>query len=164
MPITLDDVGPELEEAETAFRHGSQVTEDGLDVSDAGLVQLRKACRSLSGANRLLADGHYTLTIEAAFTSIEKTLLFWLIDEGHQDPANPPQSHTTSINHSARVGFVSDEVASRLEELWRENRAQTYYQDGTATRERAETMLALADDVHGQVVHLVGQRHECICE
>ncbi|MCD2200877.1 hypothetical protein LPA44_13375 [Halobacterium sp. KA-4] len=163
MPLTLDDVESELSEAETAFRHGNQDPEAGLDVSDAGFVQLRKACRSLSGADQLMADGYYTLTIEAAFTSIEKTLLFWLIDEGHQDPANPPQSHTTAINRSADVGFISPELAARLDDLWSDNRAQTYYQDGMATRARAATMLALANRIHQQVVHLVGQHHECIC-
>ena len=163
MPLTLDDIEPELSNAETAFRHGNQDAESGLDVSDAGLVQLRKACRSLSGADQLLAEGYYTLAIEAGFTSIEKTFLFWLIDAGHQDPANPPQSHTTAINRSADVGFISPEIATRLEDLWRDNRAQTYYQNGLATRERAETMLALATRVHSQVLHLAGQHHECIC-
>jgi hypothetical protein len=163
MPLTLDDIEPELSEAETAFRHRGQEVEDGLDVSDAGLVQLRKACRSLSGADQLLAEGYYTLAIEAGFTSIEKTFLFWLIDEGHQDPANPPQSHTTAINHSADVGFVSPEVADRLEDLWRNNRAQTYYQRGLATRERAETILTLATVIHFQVLRLASQHHECIC-
>jgi len=163
MPLTLDDVDTELSEAETAFRHGNQDAEAGLDVSDAGLVQLRKACRSLSGADRLLADGYYTLAIEAGFTSIEKTFLFWLIDEGHQDPANPPQSHTTAIKRSADVGLLSPDVADRLDDLWTDNRAQTYYQDGTATRERAVAMLALANRIHTHVVHLVHQSHECIC-
>ncbi|WP_458190990.1 hypothetical protein [Haladaptatus sp. NG-WS-4] len=97
MPIELDDIEPLLTEAEEAFRWGGQHPEEGLDISDAGLIQLRKACRSLSGADRLLSDGYYTLTIEAAFTSIEKTLLFWLIHESHHDPSNPPQSHTTAI-------------------------------------------------------------------
>lgn len=164
MAITRDDTEPELSDAETAFRHGDQDTEVGLDVSDAGFVQLRKACRSLSGAAKLLTDGYYTLTIEAAFTSIEKTLLYWLIDEGHQDPANPPHSHTTAINRSADVGFLSEDVASRLDALWTENRAQTYYQDGIATQERAATMVALTTRIHRQIVHLVGQSHECICE
>lgn len=163
MPLTLDDIEPELSNAETAFRHGDQNAESGLGVSDAGLVQLRKACRSLSGADQLLAEGYYTLAIEAGFTSIEKTFLFWLIDDGHQDPAHPPQSHTTAINRSADVGFISPEVATRLEDLWRDNRAQTYYQNGLATRERAETMLALATRVHSQVLHLAGQHHGCIC-
>lgn len=163
MPLTLDDIEPELAEAETAFRHGNQNPEAGLDVSDAAFVQLRKACRSLSGADQLEADGYYTLAIEAAFTSIEKTLLFWLIDEGHQNPAHPPQSHTTAINRSADVGFISAELAGRLDDLWTENRAQTYYQDGIATRERAATMLALANSIHEQVGRLAGQHHECIC-
>lgn len=164
MPITLDDVEPELSDAETAFRYGGQETETGLDTSDRGFVQLRKACRSLSGADQLLKDGYYTLTIEAAFTSIEKTFLFWLIAEGHQDPSTPPQSHTTAINRSAEVGFISEKVASRLDDLWTENRAQTYYQDGVATKERAETTLALATRIHSQTVQLAGLRHECICD
>jgi len=164
MPITLDDIEPLLSDAEDAFRRGGQEQEDGLDVSDAGLVQLRKACRSLSGADQLLDDGYYTLTVEAAFTSIEKTFLFWLIHDSYQDPSNPPQSHTTAINRSAEVGFISDEVAARLEDLWSDNRAQTYYQTGKATNERATTMLELADGIHSQILTLAGVTHECVCE
>ncbi|MFC6719535.1 hypothetical protein ACFQGT_13895 [Natrialbaceae archaeon GCM10025810] len=163
MPIERDDVEPELADAEEAFRLGGQERERGLDVSDAGLVQLRKACRSLSGADQLLDDGYYTLAIEAGFTSIEKTFLFWLIHEGHHDLANPPQSHTTAIERSAKVGFVGDEVASRLVDLWRTNRAQTYYQDGLATRKRAEAVTELAVLIHGYVVSLSRIRHECVC-
>lgn len=163
MPIDIDDIESELSDAEDAFQYGGQTPETGLDVSDAGFVQLRKACRSLTGAEHLLEEGYYTLTIEAAFTSIEKTFLFWLIHEGHQEPANPPQSHTTAIKRSAEVGFISREVATRLEDLWSDNRAQTYYQDGIATQERATAMLALATGIHIQVVHLVGLRHECLC-
>ena len=163
MPLTLDDIEPELSNAETAFRHGGQDAESGLGVSDAGIVQLWKACRSLSGADQLLADGYYTLAIEAGFTSIEKTSLFWLIDDGHQDPANPPESHTTAINRSADVGFISPAVAARLEDLWRNNRAQTYYQNRLATRERVETTLGVITRIHSQVLHLAGQHHESIC-
>ncbi len=95
---------------------------------------------------------------------IEKTFLFWLIEEGHQDPANTPQSHTTAINRSADIGFISSDIAARLTDLWAGNRAQTYYQDGIATQERAETMLALATRIHTQILHLAGRHHECICE
>jgi hypothetical protein len=164
MPINHDDIEPELSNAQEAFRRGGQTPEEGLDVSSADLIQLRKACRLLSGADQLLEDGYYTLTIEAAFTSIERTLLFWLITEGHHDPSQPPQSHTTAINRSAEVGFITDEVATELEDLWNENRAHTYYQDGMATDKRANSMVALADEIHSQIVNLVGQSHECICE
>jgi hypothetical protein len=112
----------------------------------------------------LLEDGYYTLTIEATFTSIERTLLFWLITENHHDPARPPQSHTTAINRSAEVGFLTDEIATELEELWNENRAHTYYQDGMATDRRATVMVTLAGEIHSQIGNLVGRSHECICE
>ncbi|MCY4732546.1 hypothetical protein KY092_18555 [Natronomonas gomsonensis] len=68
------------------------------------------------------------------------------------------------MNRSAEVGFISDEVATELEELWKENRAYTYYQDGVATDKRADAMVALADEIHSQTVNLVGLSHECICE
>jgi hypothetical protein len=71
VPISHDDIGPLLSNAQEAFRRGGQVPETGLDVSGADLVQLRKACRLLSGAEQLLDDEYYTLMIEAAFTSIE---------------------------------------------------------------------------------------------
>jgi HEPN domain-containing protein len=164
MPISHDDIEPELSNAHEAFRYGGQTHETGLEVSSADLVQLRKACRLLSGADRLLEDGYYTLTIEAAFTSIERSLLFWLITEGHHDPSQPPQSHTTAINRSAAVGFITDEVATELEELWNENRAHTYYQDGMATEQRANSMVKLAAELHAQIINLAGQSHECICE
>jgi hypothetical protein len=164
MPSSHDDIEPELSNAQEAFRRGGQTIEGGLDVSSADLVQLRKACRLLSGADQLLEDGYYTLTIEAAFTSIERTLLFWLITEDHHDPAQPPQSHTTAINRSADVGFLAGEAATELEDLWKENRAHTYYQDGMATDARADAMVGLAGEIHSQIVNLVGQSHECICE
>jgi hypothetical protein len=159
-----DDIEPELSNAQESFRRGGQTAEEGLDVSSADLVQLRKACRLHSGAERLLEGGYYTLTIKAAFTSIERTLLFWLVTEGHHDPSQPPQSHTTAINRSAEVGFITDEVATNLEDIWNENRAQTYYQDGMATDKRANAMVALAGTIYSQIVNLVGQSHECICE
>jgi len=164
MPIGNDDLKPHLSAAEEAFRHGGQSHEAGLDVSSAELVQLRKACRLLSGAQDLVADGYYTLTIEAAFTSIERSLLFWLIAEGNHDPSQPPGSHTTAIKRSAEAGYITEEVATKLEELWRNNRAQTYYQDGIATAERAEALLSLAVEIHSQVLNLAGYRHECLCE
>jgi hypothetical protein len=80
------------------------------------------------------------------------------------DPSQPPQSHTTAINRSAAVGFITDEVATDLEELWNENRAHTYYQNGMATKERANSMITLAVEMHSQVVNLTGHAHECICD
>jgi len=63
MPLDQDDIEPRLSDAQDAFRRGGQTPEQGLDVASADLVQLRKACRLLSGARHLLEDGYYTLTM-----------------------------------------------------------------------------------------------------
>jgi len=160
MPVDVEDLENELEAAEWAFEAGGQTPEDGLDVEDADLVQLRKACRSLAGADRLHDAGYHTLVIEAAFTSIEKSLLFWLI---HHDPSGPPQSHTTAIRRSVEVGLVDEEVGSRLVDLWEANRARTYYQDAIATERRADALLELATSLHRYALRLVGVHHECVC-
>lgn len=163
MPIDADDLSAELVAAERAFEEGGQRREAGLDVDDAGLAQLRKGCRSLAGADRLLDAGYYTLVIEAAFTSIEKALLFWLIWEGHRDASRPPQSHTTATHQSVEMGLIDEEIGDRLVDLWEANRARTYYQDAVATEPRADTLLDLATRIHEHVVGLVGVRHECVC-
>lgn len=163
MPIDADDLAAELDAAEWAFEEGGQTREAGLDVDDAGLVQLRKACRSLAGADRLRDAGYYTLVIEAAFTSIEKTLLFWLIQERHHDPSRPPQSHTTATHRSVDTGLIDEEVGSRLVDLWDANRARTYYQDAIATEPRAEALFQLATRLHEHALRLAGVPHECVC-
>jgi hypothetical protein len=76
---------------------------------------------------------------------------------------HPPASHTTAINRSAEVGFLNEEITSRLTDLWTDNRAQTYYQTGKETRERATAMLELATDIHSQILSLAGVTHECVC-
>lgn len=163
MPIDVDDLDGQLDTAERAFEEGGQRREAGLDIDNAGLVQLRKACRSLAGADRLFDGGYYTLVIEAAFTSIEKTLLFWLVWEGHHDPSRPPQSHTTAIRRSVDMGLVEEEVGDRLVDLWEANRARTYYQDAIATEPRANALFELATRIHEHVLRLVGVKHECVC-
>jgi hypothetical protein len=103
----------------------------------------------------LLEDGYYTLTIEAAFTSIERTLLFWLITEDHHDPAQPPQSHTTAINRSADVGFLTDGVATELEDLWKENRAhRTTWMEWPRTLAQMRWSALLARSIHRASISL----------
>lgn len=163
MPIDEADLSGALDAAEAAFQRGGQTRESGLEVDDDGLVQLRKACRSLSGADQLHDAGYYTLVVEAAFTSIEKSLLFWLIEEDHHDASRPPQSHTTPIRRSVETGLVDEAVGERLVDLWDRNRARTYYRNTVATEQRARTLLALARRLHEQVCRLAGVPHECVC-
>ena len=55
-------------------------------------------------------------------------------------------------------------MANDLADLWRDHRAKTYYQDGLAAAERAETMYALAQEGHAFAVGRSARGHECLCE
>ena len=62
-----------LEEVQAAFDQRPTDIEDGLEVSDAALLQLRKACRLLTGAEQLLDAGYYTIVIEV----LRNAARFW---------------------------------------------------------------------------------------
>jgi hypothetical protein len=153
-----------LEDVQAAFDQRPTDIEDGLDVSDAALLQLRKACRLLTGAEHLLDAGYYTIVIEASFVAIERTIEFRLLERGEMEPRDFPGTHTGICREAATVGLFAEATANDLADLWTEHRAKTYYQDGLAARERAAKMYALATEVHAFVVGRSSQGHECICD
>lgn len=153
-----------LEAVQAAFDRPPTDVEDGLDVDDAAMLQLRKACRLLAGGRELLDAGYHTLVVEASFTAIERTLEFRLLERGEMDPRGLPGSHTTVYREAARIGIVSEGTADGLADLWREHRARTYYRDGLATSGRAERVYDLATEVHAFVAGRSASGHECVCE
>lgn len=152
-----------IDAVQAAFDAPPDTVEDGLDVQDAALLQLRKACQLLAGAERLLDDGYYTLVIESSFVAIERTVEFRLLERGGRDPRDLPGTHTGVYREAARIGLLSESVADDLADLWTERRAKTYYQDGLATRERARKTVALATEIHQFAVGRSSQGHECVC-
>jgi hypothetical protein len=153
-----------LSAVQAAFDERPDEIEPGLDVDDAALLQLRKGCRLLAGAETLLDAGYYTLVIEASFGAIERTVEFRLLERGESDPRDLPGSHTGVYQEAARTGVFSAETADGLADLWRDHRAKTYYQDGLASADRARKALALAAEVHAFVVGRSARKHECRCE
>jgi len=152
-----------LDDAQAAFDRRPTDIETGLDVSDAASLQLRKACRLLAGGRSLREQSYYTLVIEASFVAIERTAEFRLLERGTMDPADLPGTHPGVYREAATAGIFSKSIAD-LAELWRDHRAKTYYQDGLAAGERAETMYELVQEVHAFVVGRSSQGHECLCE
>lgn len=63
-----------IDEVQAAFDRRPGDIESGLDVEDAALLQLRKACRLLAGAETLRDADYYTLVIEASFVAIERSV------------------------------------------------------------------------------------------
>lgn len=153
-----------LDDAQAAFDRRPTDVESGLDVSDPAVLQLRKACRLLAGANALQEQGYDTLVIEASFVAIERTVEFRLLERGTMEPTDLPGTHPGVYHEAAVTGIFGESTADGLADLWRDHRAKTYYQDGLATAERAEAMHTLAREVHTFVVGRSSRGHECLCE
>jgi hypothetical protein len=153
-----------VDEVKASFDRRPTEIESGLDVEDAALLQLRKACRLLAGAESLRSDGYYTLVVEASFVAIERTVEFRLLDRGTTEPDDLPGSHPGVYREAASAGIFAESVAKDLADLWRDHRAKTYYQDGLATAERADKTDALANEIHAFVVGRSARGHECLCD
>lgn len=153
-----------IEDVQRAFDAPPADIEAGLDIDDSAVLQLRKGCRLLAGAEQLLDAGYDTLVIEASFATIERSLEFRRFERGEMDPQNLPGSHTAIYREAARVGIFSTTTADELADLWQEHRARTYYQDGLATETRARKLFELATEVHGFIVGRSSRSHECLCE
>lgn len=152
-----------LDEATTLFERPGNQFEEGLDVDDPTLLQLKKACRMIDAAQFLQQeDGYYTVIIETSFAAIERTIQFYLLDTGllHEDEYI---NHENVYQKGEDAGLYTEEFAGKLTNLWRNNRSDTYYREGIATRQRARKMLELAEAVHSHVLQLAGDSHECIC-
>lgn len=154
-----------LTDAELAFRDTrGHTAEDGLSVTDAALVQLRKACRLLEAARTLRQrNGYYTVVIEASFVAIERSIQFYLLHRGHVSAEDLRYEHTGVYQHAVSVNLLSEAFADRLTQLWKQNRAEVYYRDTVASAEQADAMLALAEDAHRYVLEYASLAYECVC-
>ncbi|GAB3689563.1 hypothetical protein GCM10028857_25050 [Salinarchaeum chitinilyticum] len=152
-----------IDAVQAAFDRRPETIETGLDVSDASILQLRKACRLLAGATELRDAGYYTLVVEASFVAIERTIEYRLLERGRTRPDDLPGTHPGVYREAARLGILSDSIAADLADLWRDHRAKTYYRDGLATADRAETTFELAVEIHAFVTGRSARGHDCVC-
>ncbi|WP_336024835.1 hypothetical protein [Halobellus salinisoli] len=152
-----------IAEVQAAFDRRPEAIEPELDVGDAALLQLRKACRLLAGAGALRDARYDTLVIEASFVAIERTVEFRLLERGTMHPDDLPGTHPGVYREAAAVGIFSESTTEDLADLWREHRAKTYYQDGLASGARAEALYALASEIHAYIGGRSRQGYECVC-
>lgn len=159
--MTSKELEDALGDAEDAFQRTPENPEIGLEfVSDSAVLQLRKACRLLDAAEFLLErNGHFTVIIESSFVAIERTIQFYVEEKGYDVAA---QRHTEVYELGVQTGLFSAEIADRLEELWLENRSESYYRTGIAGEYRAETIYRLAETLHSEAVQLT-RTSDCLC-
>ncbi|WP_276278623.1 hypothetical protein [Haloarcula regularis] len=151
-----------LDAADRSFEQSPVQIEEGLDVEDAELVQLRRACRLLAAASRLLKEGYYTVVIESSFVAIERTIQFRRIHDGAMSASEVISSHRRLYQRGSEVGLYNEEFGERLAELWNQNRTKTYYRLGIATKAQAMAMQ-LARELHQHLVDMSQVSHECLC-
>lgn len=106
-----------LRETQAAFDQRPTEIETGLDVEDAALLQLRKACRLLVGAETLQTAEFYTLVVEASFVAIERTVEFRLLEQGRTEPADLPGSYPGVYRAAAQAGIFAETVTDDLASL-----------------------------------------------
>ncbi|WEL20814.1 HEPN domain containing protein [Halorhabdus sp. BNX81] len=111
-----------IDDVQAAFDRPPREIEEGLDVEDAALLQLRKACRLLAGAESLRRDGYFTLVIEASFVAIERSIEFRLLERGTLQPTDLPGTHPGVYREAAAAGIVAESTAEDLADLWRDHR------------------------------------------
>ena len=162
MPMSSTRIETLMDEVQASFDRRPDEIEVGLETNEADLLQLRKSYRLLAGATTFLDQGFHTLVIEASFVAIERVVEFKLLESG-MEPRDLSGTHPGVYTEAARRGILSEHVAQNLQDLWRNHRAKTYYQDGLAARERATKLYALASETHEYVVNQSSKRHECIC-
>ncbi len=92
-----------IDEVQAAFDRRPADIEHGLDVDDAALLQLQKACRLLAGAESLQEAGYYTLVIEASFVAIERTVEFRLLERGTMQPDDLPGTIPVCIERQPQL-------------------------------------------------------------
>ncbi|KTG21070.1 hypothetical protein, partial [Haloferax profundi] len=105
-----------VDEVQAAFDHRPDEIESGLHTNEADVLQLRKSCRLLAGAESLLDDGFYTIVIETSFVAIERVVEFKLL-EGGVEPRDLPGTHPGVYTEAARRGILSEHVAANLQDL-----------------------------------------------
>lgn len=152
-----------LTEAERSFERVPEVIETGLDVEEAELVQLRRACRLLAAASLLLDRGYYTVVIESSFVAIERTIQFRLVHDGAMSESEVISSHRRLYQRGTEIGLYDEPFGDDLAELWNQNRTKTYYRLGVATEGQAEAMQSLANELHQHLVGGSHASHECLC-
>ena len=104
----------------------------------------------------IIGSGYVGTTVAACFADLGHDVVNIDIDESVVDTINAGDA---PIHEEG----LSEHIADNLQDLWRNHRAKTYYQDGLAARERAERMYDLAAETHEYVVNQSTKKHECIC-
>ena len=155
-----------LQKATDAFNetgHGLPAYEEGIETDDDWMTQLTKACKLLKAIDHIDSEGYHTATIELSFGAIERSLEAFALAEGG-DELRDFHDHTYSYQRASALGLLSPPTTERLEELYTQNRTDSYYGGRRPTREQANALQSLAREIHEYVTNQIQEGGVCLCE
>lgn len=156
-----------LERAADAFEHvghGRPQFEADIDPDGDWKTQLTKACRLREVAGVLrVEDGYYTAVIEVCFGAIERSIEAYAIAMAG-DELRDFQDHEFSYERASDVGLFDQETTAAMQELYTENRTESYYGGGRPTARQAAAMDGLAAAVHTFIVDQIREGGVCVCD
>lgn len=160
------DILDALERAQDAFEltgRGRAEFEDGISADEDWKTQLTKACRLIEVTNTLQTEGdYYTAIIEVSFGTIERSIEAYALAMSNDD-LQDFQDHEFSYRRAHEIGLFTQETAEDIEDLYSENRTESYYGGGRPTEEQADAMAELALAVHEFSVNQIREGGVCLC-
>jgi len=125
-----------LDRAQDAFEmvgRGRAAFEDGISADEDWKTQLTKACRLLEVVETLQSqDGYYTAVIEVCFGAIERSIEAYALAMTN-DTLQDFRDHQFSYERAHQIGLFERETAEAMEDLYSENRTESYYGGGRPT-------------------------------
>ena len=142
---------------------GQPAFEDGISADADWKTQLTKACRLLEVVETLQnQDGYHTAVIEVCFGALERSIEAYTLSMTN-DTLEDYQDHQFSYERAHQSGLFERETAMAMQDLYSENRTESYYGGGRPTEEQALAMAELAHAAHQFVVSQIREGGVCLC-
>lgn len=156
-----------LERAQDAFEYrgrGRYTPERGIESGGGWETQLTKACRLLEVIETTREhNGHYTAIIELSFGAVERSIEAYTVAMGG-DEVEDFRNHEYSYERAHELGLFERNTAEDMQELYSDNRTESYYGGGQPTDHQAEAMADLAREVHDFVADQIREGGVCACD
>lgn len=98
-----------------------------------------------------------------SFAAIERTLECYALTASSDTIDDFREGHGRAYDRATELHLITEEIARRLKQLYRDNRSAAYYRDTVAAAQEADAMFDIATTIHDYVADFARLSHECRC-